>query len=85
VIDCLEALKPNRDYSSLEVERRARGTGQAVPLSTRYDPNDKTFSEPLPHLFARLVGPTQNVLSYHYVRKLLIGIPMQPSGTAVYP
>lgn len=58
----------------VEVQRRARGTGQAVPLSTRYDPNDKTFSEPLPHLFARLVGPTQNVLSYHYVRKLLIGI-----------
>jgi hypothetical protein len=45
-----------------------------VPLSTRYDPNDKTFSERLPHLFARLVGPTQNVLSNHYVRKLLIGI-----------
>ncbi|TQJ62003.1 phage integrase family protein [Arthrobacter sp. SLBN-100] len=58
----------------VEVQRRARGTGKAVPLSTRYDPNDKTFSEPLPHLFARLVGPTQNVLSYHYVRKLLIGI-----------
>lgn len=58
----------------VEVQRRARGTGQAVPLSTRYDSNDKTFSEPLPHLFARLVGPTQNVLSYHYVRKMLIGI-----------
>lgn len=58
----------------VEVQRRARGTGQAVPLSTRYDPNDKTFSERLPHLFARLVGPTQNVLSNHYVRKLLIGI-----------
>ncbi|WP_247044536.1 tyrosine-type recombinase/integrase [Arthrobacter rhizosphaerae] len=58
----------------VEVQRRARGTSQAIPLSTRYDPNDKTFSNSLPHLFARLVGPTQNVLSYHYVRKLLIGI-----------
>lgn len=46
----------------------------SAPLSTRYDPNDKTFSDPLPHLFARLLGPTQNVLSYHTVRKLLIGI-----------
>lgn len=58
----------------VEVQRRARGTSQAIPLSTRYDPNDKTFSEALPHLFARLVGPTQNVLSYHYVRSLLNGI-----------
>ncbi|MDR7158689.1 tyrosine-type recombinase/integrase [Arthrobacter sp. BE255] len=58
----------------LEVQRRARGTSDTVPLSTRYDPNDKTFSDALPHLFARLLGPTQNVLSYQVVRKLLIGI-----------
>lgn len=58
----------------LEVQRRARGTSDTVPLSTRYDPNDKTFSDALPHLFARLLGPTQNVLSYQIVRKLLIGI-----------
>jgi integrase len=58
----------------VEVQRRARGTSQTVPLSSRYDPNDKTFSEMLPHLFARLVGPTQNVLSYNHVRKLLIRI-----------
>jgi integrase len=56
------------------VQPRARGASQAIPLSRRYDPNDKTFSNSLPHLFARLVGPTQNVLSYHFVRKLLVGI-----------
>lgn len=58
----------------VEVQRRARGSGDHVPLSMRYDTNDKTFSEALPHLFARLVGPTQNVLSGHYVRKMLINI-----------
>ncbi|PRB43012.1 hypothetical protein CQ020_05825 [Arthrobacter sp. MYb23] len=58
----------------VEAQRRARGTSKAVPLSSRYDPNDKTFSEMLPHLFARLVGPTQNVLSYQYVRRLLVDI-----------
>lgn len=58
----------------LEVQRRARGNSNSVPLSMRYDVSDKTFSDALPHLFARLVGPTQNVLSYHYVRKMLINI-----------
>ena len=58
----------------VEVQRRARGTGQTVPLSVRYDPNEKTFGEPLPHLFARLVGPTQNVLSHAYIRSVLNGI-----------
>ncbi|MDQ0867422.1 tyrosine-type recombinase/integrase [Arthrobacter globiformis] len=55
----------------VEVQRRARGTDKCVPLSVRYDPYEKTFSEPLPHLFARVFGPTQNVLSYAYIRGLL--------------
>ncbi|MGJ3190756.1 tyrosine-type recombinase/integrase [Paenarthrobacter sp. FR1] len=55
----------------VEVQRRARGTGQNVPLSVRYDPNEKTFSDPLPHLFSRLVGPTQNVLSHSYISTVL--------------
>jgi hypothetical protein len=58
----------------VEVQRRARGTSQAVPLSVRYDPSEKSFSQALPHLFARLVGPTQNVLSHAYIRRVLGGI-----------
>jgi hypothetical protein len=57
----------------VEVQRRARGTSPTVPLSVRYDPSEKSFSEALPHLFARLVGPTQNVLSHAYIRRLLGG------------
>ena len=67
-------MSPDLVKILVEVQRRARGTSKAVPLSSRYDPNDKTFSEMLPHLFARLLGPTQNVLSYQYVRRLLVDI-----------
>lgn len=55
----------------VEVQRRARRKPDR-PLSSRYDPNDKTFSEMLPNLFARLVGPIQNILSYDHLRKLLV-------------
>lgn len=55
----------------VEIQRRARGTGQTAPLSIRYDPNEKIFGDPLPHLFARLIGPTQIVLSYNYVWRVL--------------
>jgi hypothetical protein len=58
----------------VEIQRRARGTGQTVPLSIRYDPYEKTFGEPLPPLFGRLVGPSQNVLSHAYIRRVLNGI-----------
>lgn len=55
----------------VEVQRRARGTSPTVPLSVRYDPSEKTFGDPLPHLFARKVGPTQNTISHQYARRLL--------------
>ncbi|WP_077490692.1 site-specific integrase [Sinomonas mesophila] len=58
----------------VDVQRRARGTGTTVPLSIRYDSYEKTFGDPLPHLFARIVGPTQNTLSPAYIRSVLNGI-----------
>jgi hypothetical protein len=67
-------MSPGLAKVLLEVQRRTGGTSNPVPLSMRYDVSDKTFSDALPRLFARLVGPTQNVLSYHYVRKMLINI-----------
>ncbi|MBT8162994.1 MULTISPECIES: tyrosine-type recombinase/integrase [Arthrobacter] len=70
----LVPMSPELVKVLVEVQRRARGTGQSVPLSVRYDPNEKTFSDPLPHLFARLVGPTQNVLSHTYISRVLNGI-----------
>jgi hypothetical protein len=41
---------------------------------SRHDPNEKIFSDPLPHLFARLVGSKQNVLSQSYIGRVLNGI-----------
>lgn len=70
----LVPMSPELVKVLVDVQRRARGMGQAVPLSVRYDPNEKTFSDPLPHLFARLVGPTQNVLSHTYISRVLNAI-----------
>lgn len=67
----LVPMSPELVKVLVDVQRRARGTGQTVPLSVRYDPNEKSFSDPLPHLFARLVGPTQNVLSHTYISRIL--------------
>lgn len=58
----------------VEVQRRARGKDSSIPLSVRYDTNDRVFSDPLPHMFSRLTGTTQNVVSLQYVRKILTNI-----------
>ncbi|MFC9335917.1 tyrosine-type recombinase/integrase [Arthrobacter sp. NPDC057009] len=70
----LVPMSPELVKVLLEVQRRARGQEASVPLSVRYDPYEKSFSDPLPHLFARLLGPTQSVISPGYARKLLNGI-----------
>ncbi|MGH3705538.1 MAG: tyrosine-type recombinase/integrase [Agromyces sp.] len=67
----LVPMSPTLVKVLVEVQRRARGKFSTIPLSIRYDPYEKTFSEPLPHLFARAVGPRQEVLSMAYTRKLL--------------
>jgi integrase len=64
-------MSPDLVKVLVEVQRRARGTSSRIPLSVRYDPHEKVFSDPLPHLFARLVGARQEVLSMGYVRTIL--------------
>jgi len=64
-------MSPDLVKVLLAVQRRARGEGSTIPLSVRYDPTEKVFSDPLPHLFARLVGARQEVLSMAYIRKIL--------------
>ncbi|WP_210736890.1 tyrosine-type recombinase/integrase [Cellulomonas hominis] len=64
-------MSPDLVKVLLDVQRRARGESSLIPLSVRYDPTEKTFSDPLPHLFARLVGARQEVLSMAYIRKIL--------------
>ncbi len=55
----------------LAVVRRARGDEEHIPLSIRYDAHDRVHGAPRPHLFSRLVGARQEVLSGHYVRIIL--------------
>lgn len=67
----LVPMSPDLVKVLVEVQRRARGTSPSIPLAVRYDPNEKLFSDPLPHLFARKVGSQQSVISPQYVRTLL--------------
>lgn len=55
----------------LEVLRRGKGTDGRVPMSVRYDNNDKRHGDPMPHLFARPVGARYEVISIHVIRRLL--------------
>jgi integrase len=70
----LVPMSPDLVHVLVQVQRRAKGSTGTIPLSVRYDPSEKTFSNPFPHLFARKVGARQEVLSAAYVRKLLIRI-----------
>src|SRR6476469_1163963 len=55
----------------LAVLRRAKAGSNHVPLSIRYDINEKVHGEPFPHLFARRVGTRQEVLSPFFVQSIL--------------
>jgi len=71
--DCerLIPMSPELVQVLLAVLRRAKAGKDHVPLSIRYDTNEKVHSEPFPHLFARRVGTRQEVASPHYVRDVL--------------
>lgn len=72
--DCerLIPMSPELVQVLLEVLRRAKGASDFVPLSIRYDYNERTYGQPFPHLFARFVGARQEVLSAHYLREILM-------------
>ena len=68
--DCerLIPMSPELVQVLLAVLRRAKAGNDHVPLSIRYDINEKVHSEPFPHLFARRVGTRQEVLSPFFVQ-----------------
>ena len=41
-------------------------------LSVRYDAHEKVHGQPLPHLFAHRVGTRWEVLSFDYIRTILL-------------
>ena len=71
--DCerLVPMTPELVQVLLAVLRRAKGGHEHVPLSVRYDVNEKVHGQPFPHLFARKVGTRQEVVSGHYLRGIL--------------
>lgn len=58
----------------VEVLRRAKGGEEHVPLSVRYDQNEKVHSAPFPHLFARKLGARYEVFSMSFIRENLIDL-----------
>jgi hypothetical protein len=71
--DCerLIPMSPELVQVLLAVLRRAKAGNDHVPLSVRYDVNEKVHGEPFPHLFARRVGTRQEVLSPFFVQSIL--------------
>ena len=71
--DCerLIPMSPELVQVLLAVLRRAKAGHDYVPLSIRYDTNEKVHSEPFPHLFARRIGTRQEVLSPFFVQRIL--------------
>ncbi|MEV5082527.1 tyrosine-type recombinase/integrase [Streptomyces sp. NPDC056159] len=51
--------------------RRIKGTGERVPLLTRYDGYERVFGPPLPHLFQCLSQHRLQVISPNRIRELL--------------
>lgn len=72
--DCerLIPMTPELVHVLLAVLRRAKGSGDSIPLSVRYDQHEKIHGDPFPHLFSRRVGIRQEVLSGHYLRSILM-------------
>lgn len=70
-VERLIPMSPDLVTVLLAVQRRAKGGQAQIPLSVRYDPHEKVHGEPFPHLFSRHVGTRQEVLSLHYVRRVL--------------
>jgi integrase len=71
--DCerLIPMSPEVVQVLLAVLRRVKASSDHVPLSIRYDINEKVHGEPFPHLFARRVGTRQEVLSPFFVQSIL--------------
>jgi Phage integrase family len=71
--DCerLIPMSPEVVQVLLAVLRRVKASSDHVPLSIRYDINEKVHGEPFPHLFARRVGTRREVLSPFFVQSIL--------------
>jgi Phage integrase family len=67
-------MTPELVTALVAVQRRAKGTGDRIPLTVRYDPTEKLHSEPFPHLFVRRIGTRNEVLSPSVARRFLVDV-----------
>lgn len=58
-------------HAVAQIIRRQTRNGQAIPLLSRYDDHEKTWSEPMPFLFQRQLGSARNVMSTGTVLSML--------------
>ncbi|MFC3960964.1 tyrosine-type recombinase/integrase [Nocardia jiangsuensis] len=86
-IERLIPMSPELVEVLVAVQRRAKAGRGAIPLSVRHDRHERVHGVVRPHLFARPVGARQEVLSAHYVRKILnaaaLAAGISDSGTPV--
>lgn len=50
-------------HAAAQIVRRQTRNGQVIPLVSRYDGHEKTWSEPMPFLFQRQLGTVRGVIA----------------------
>jgi hypothetical protein len=58
-------------HAVAQVVRRQTPGGEPIPLVSRYDPHEKTWSEPMPFLLQRKIGTVRGVMAAGTVLKML--------------
>ncbi|WP_329580923.1 tyrosine-type recombinase/integrase [Streptomyces sp. NBC_01361] len=58
-------------HAIAQIVRRQTRDGKPIPLVSRYDPHEKTWSEPMPFLLQRQIGTIRGVMATGTVLKML--------------
>lgn len=58
-------------HAVAQIVRRQTPDGKPIPLVSRYDPHEKTWSEPMPFLLQRKIGTIRGVIAAGTVLKML--------------
>ncbi|MGW2090234.1 tyrosine-type recombinase/integrase [Streptomyces sp. NPDC001880] len=58
-------------HAVAQIVRRQTPGGKPIPLVSRYDPHEKTWSEPMPFLLQRKIGTIRGVMAAGTVLKML--------------
>ena len=64
-------MSPELFHAIAQVVRRQTNHGRPIPLLSRYDPQERIWSEPMPFLFQRQIGTVHSVLAPNTVVRML--------------